>query len=99
MTEKNNDISSSFLLTDPQAKKLMANIDVILSIIFDTFDDNNPEEWTELYVSWEYVITKFKELNEMIQSRTEFSDKMIVTFQDLAGDFFTAISNSPANQA
>ena len=62
MTENNNDISSSLSLTDPQAKKLMASIYVILAIIFDTFDDNNPEEWREFYISWEYVITKFKDL-------------------------------------
>ena len=88
MTENNNDISSKISLTDGQAKKLMANIDVLLAVIFSTFDDDTPEEWTDLYVEWEAVIGKFKELNQLIQSRTEFSEERIISFQDIADEFF-----------
>ena len=81
LTENKNDISSKLLLTDGRSKQLMKNVDVVLNITFNTFDDTNPTEWTEKYRKWDNVISLFNEVNEMVQSCVVFTDEMILNFQ------------------
>ena len=68
----------------------MKNVDVVLNITFNTFDDTNPTEWTEKYQKWDNVISLFNEVNEMVQSRVVFTDEMILNFQKKTDAFFTA---------
>ena len=66
LTDNKNDISSNLSLSDGGAKKVMENIDVLLSDCFNSFDNNNPREWTELYTKYDEVILLFKYVNKLL---------------------------------
>ena len=93
MTDNKNDINSNLCLSDGGSKKVMENIDVLLSDCFNSFDKDNPREWTELYSKYDEVISLFKYVNKLLQTRTIMTDNMINIFQEHADDFSSSGSN------
>ena len=69
-----------------QAKHIMCNIDLIIARTFnDTFTGLN---WEELFEEWSDAFEKFKIVNEMHQSRFQFTDKILDEYHKKANDFF-----------
>ena len=83
LNETKTDVSSSISFTYTQSKKVISFIHLLLA---DVFDDE-VLEWEHQLQQWTDVITTFIQLDKLLQSRIEFTNKRIEEFQKLAGIF------------
>ena len=72
------------MITNMQSRKVIAVINLFLA---DVFDDSLPN-WEENLQQWTDEIESYLELDQLMNCRVEFTDKIITKFQKLADNFF-----------